>query len=139
MDAEAKRRLDRLLRAMSFPGHGVLVRTSGELLVETGDPEICRALVRIALLGTSPIEATTEWLSDGLVACGQQRCGLALVVAMPESFSMLRVHHRIANALGMFASLTPSPRSSDGSPPSGGTSGAPAEVSITAARNRQVH
>ncbi len=119
----------RLLQAVCYPGHGALL-FGGRVELSTGDAE---ALGLYEVARAQPGEsAFTVTLDESFIAC-VRRLGLhTLVVAVPRETNAVRVHEKLAKAIVLYERRTAISEPSGG----GGSSGAPAEVSIARARAR---
>ena len=117
----------RLLQAVCYPGHGVLVR-GREVALSSGDGEVVRALARIARDTPDAVPAGTEALDDAHVVCWCRDATYVLAVAVARGLDTQVVHARIERALALYARGT---TTSGWLPPGGsgsGPSGAPAEL-----------
>jgi hypothetical protein len=119
----------RLLQAVCYPGHGALL-FGDRVELTTGD---AAALGLYEVARAQPGEsAFTVTLDDAFIACVRRRGLHTLVVAVPREMSAVRVHEKLATAIVLYERRI----GITGPPSGGGSSGAPAEVSIACVRAR---
>jgi len=122
----------RLLQAVSYPGHGVLL-DGGAVVRSCGDDAI---VARLVALARQTDDQSAVLLAPDLLACAlRSESGHTLAVAFPSSRTSLGILRlRIRKALSLFAR-----RSGGFVPPTGndgGGSGAPAELGLPVPRAR---
>jgi hypothetical protein len=118
---------NRLLQAVCYPGHGLLLR-GGNLVLASGEPNIIVALERVA--NERKDDAFTVRFDEGLFACVRRAFDHTLAVLVPVAIDPTVVHKRMGNALALYARATPwipwgDRGGGSGFPPSG----APSELS----------
>ena len=119
----------RLLQAVCYPGHGALL-FADRVELSTGDAASL-GLYDVARAQPGEI-AFTVTLDDTFIACVRRLGMHTLVVAVPRETSAVRVHEKLAKAIMFYER-----RIAIAEPPrGGGSSGAPAELSIARVRAR---
>jgi hypothetical protein len=121
----------RLLQAVCWPGHGVLL-LGRRVVLWSGDAALLSRAAQ-ALPALEPGDRATRSFDDELVVCCRRQGDHVLAVLVPNTLDTSAVHHKLDRAIALYAASSDLPWTPTGG---GGPSGAPAEVSVARVRPR---